>query len=224
MNMFLHLCLCYTIFCTTPYNLLHRGHNNMCGCYQFTEKQCAEIRQIVDAIQRKYGVGSWIPGEIRPTARVPVLVAGQSYTPSPALMRWGFLISNGLVINARAETAAEKPMFRNSVQSRRCLIPSTGFFEWDGDRRKYLFTLPGEDVLYIAGLYTHEVDEDQFCILTTVANKSMRLVHNRMPLILNRNQCQRWLYSGDDTVSLLSIVPPELVCSSAEAQVSLWDL
>ena len=66
-------------------------------------------------------------------------------------MKWGYQLPSTLVINARAETALEKPLFRESVRSRRCLIPSTGFYEWDGQKRKYLFTLPGEGVTLYGG-------------------------------------------------------------------------
>ena len=114
----------------------------MCGRYQFTAEQCEEIRQIAEAIQRKYGAGAWTPGEIRPSNHAPVLLDGAG-GPVPKLMKWGYQLPGTLVINARAETAAEKPLFRDSVRSRRCLIPSTGFYEWDGQKRKYLFTLPG---------------------------------------------------------------------------------
>ena len=118
----------------------------MCGRYQFTAEQCEEIRQIAEAIQRKYGAGAWTPGEIRPSNHAPVLLDGTG-GPVPKLMKWGYQLPGTLVINARAETAAEKPLFRDSVRSRRCLIPSTGFYEWDGQKRKYLFTLPREGAL-----------------------------------------------------------------------------
>ena len=108
----------------------------MCGRYQFTAEQWGEIRQIVQEIQRRYGNDAWQPGEIRPTAMAPVLLAG-----GPELMRWGYQLPNTLVINARAETAGEKPLFRESIAMRRCVIPSTGFYEWDRKKRKHLVTV-----------------------------------------------------------------------------------
>ena len=61
----------------------------MCGRYQFTAEQCEEIRQIADAIQRKYGSDAWSPGEIRPSNRAPVLL-GDAGSPVPKLMKWGY--------------------------------------------------------------------------------------------------------------------------------------
>lgn len=124
----------------------------MCGRYQFSAEQCEEIQRIAEAIDRKYGAGSWQPGEIRPTVKAPVLLAGKSGM-APELMSWGYRTAGPLVINARAETAAEKPLFRDSVASRRCVIPSTGFWEWDAAKQKFFFTLPGQSALYMAGLW-----------------------------------------------------------------------
>ena len=193
----------------------------MCGRYQFTAEQCEEIRQIAEAIQRKYGNQNWAPGEIRPANHAPVLTeTGGEITPR--LMKWGYQLPGTLVINARAETAAEKPLFRDSVRMRRCLIPSTGFYEWDSRKRKYLFTLPEEDALYMAGLYDRRGGEDCYCILTTAPNGSMRPIHDRMPLILTGEQRRHWLTDGDASAEFLAIVPPELRRVSAEAQISLW--
>lgn len=74
----------------------------------------------------------------------------------PELLAWGFprFDKKGVVINARAETAPDKPMFRKCLEQRRCVIPSTGFYEWAADKTKYRFRLPGEDALYMAGLTT----------------------------------------------------------------------
>ena len=193
----------------------------MCGRYQFAAEQCEEIRQIAEAIQRKYGKDSWSPGEIRPTSHAPVLVAMSNYS-APQLMRWGYQLPNSLVINAKVETAAEKPLFRESVRTRRCLIPSTGFYEWDGRRHKYLFTLLGEPVLYMAGLYERRYGEDCYCILTTAPNASMQPVHDRMPLVVPKVQTSKWLVDDTAALSLLAVQPPELVCSSMEIQFSLW--
>ena len=193
----------------------------MCGRYQFTAEQCAEIRQIVDAIQRKYGAGQWTPGEICPTAKAPVLVREGS-GDAPALMKWGYQLPGTLVINARAETVQEKPLFRRSLAARRCLIPATAFYEWDTDKRKYQFTLPEEPVFYMAGLFDRRDGEDCYCVLTTAANDSMKPVHNRMPLVVPKRQISAWLTDKDSALSMLAAQPPDFVCISAEAQLRLW--
>lgn len=189
----------------------------MCGRYQFTAEQCEEIQQIVQEIQRRYGDNAWQPGEIRPTAMAPVLLNG-----GPELMRWGYKLPHTLVINARAETAGKKPLFRESVATRRCVIPSTGFYEWDREKRKHLFRFPGEQVLYMAGLYEKREGENRYCILTTEANHSMAPIHDRIPLVLCREQVDPWLRESQKAVTLLHAVPPELEVTSAEAQLSFW--
>ena len=128
----------------------------MCGRYQFTAEQYEEIRQIVQAIQRRYGEGAWQTGEIRPMAVAPVLL-----DRGAELMRWGYQLPNTLVINARAETAGEKPLFRESVAMRRCIIPSNGFTNGIG-KRKHLFRFPGEQVLYMAELYEKREGENRY--------------------------------------------------------------
>lgn len=193
----------------------------MCGRYEFTAEQCEEIRQIADAIQRKYGAGRWTPGEIRPTAKAPVLVQEESGV-APVLMKWGYQLPGTLVINARAETVPEKPLFRQSLAAHRCLIPATAFYEWDAGKRKYQFTLPEEPVLYMAGLFDRRGGEDCYCILTTAANDSVKPVHNRMPLVIPRKQTWTWLADKVSALSMLVAQPPELLCTSAEAQFSLW--
>lgn len=193
----------------------------MCGRYEFVIEQNSEIRQIVEGIQRKYGTGKWSPGEICPTAMAPVLVS-TNRTLTPVLMKWGYYLPGSLIINARAETAAVKPLFRGSLETKRCLIPSTAFYEWDAFKRRFRFSLPGNDILYMAGLYTHRVDEDCYCILTTAANSSMKPIHDRMPLVVAGENAKRWLLDNTETKKILAMVPPLLHRSSAAQQLSLW--
>ena len=126
------------------------------------------------------------------------------------------------MINARAETVQEKPLFRRSLAARRCLIPATAFYEWDTDKRKYQFTLPEEPVFYMAGLFDRRDGEDCYCVLTTAANDSMKPVHNRMPLVVPKRQISAWLTDKDSALSMLAAQPPDFVCISAEAQLRLW--
>ena len=193
----------------------------VCGRYQFTAEQCAEILQIVQELERRYGTGVWTPGEIRPTATAPVLVSSE-HGIHPELLSWGYKMPGSLVINARAETAADKPMFRVSVASQRCVIPSTGFYEWDEQKHKYLFKLPGEDALYMAGLYSVRDGKPCYCILTTAANDPMKDIHHRMPLVLKKEQVSPWLEDPKASNDILHSTPPALKSVVADAQLRLW--
>ena len=195
----------------------------MCGRYQFSVEQCEEIQRIAEMIDQKYGAGAWQPGEIRPTAKAPVLLAGKSGM-EPELMSWGYRTAGPLVINARAETAAEKPLFRDSVASRRCVITSTGFWEWDAAKQKFFFTLPGEPALYIAGLWAQRDGFPCYTILTTAPNSSMRPIHDRMPVVLTRDKLRPWLEDPSASSDILHAVPPELHAAAvnADAQLRLW--
>ena len=108
------------------------------------------------------------------------------------------------MINARAETVASKPSFRNAFKKRRCLIPADGFYEWKGEKGDkqpyYIFTPFGEPFAF-AGLWEtwtdKESDEESVykscTIITTVASESIREIHNRMPAILDPKYHGKWL-------------------------------
>ena len=195
----------------------------MCGRYQFTEPQNADLRRILQDVRRRCGdrAQDFRFGDVMPTAAAPVLIANGGKVVAD-LQTWGIPgWKGGLMINARAETVCEKPMFRRSMAAQRCVIPATSFYEWDAARHKYQFALPGEP-LYLAGLYDNVDGANRFVILTTTSNASMHGIHDRMPLILAGDQQRRWL--ADDTAAgeILAAQPPELVRASAEAQISLW--
>ena len=153
---------------------------------------------------------------------MPVLLASEDEHPTPMLMVWGLRTPKSLLINARAETAMEKPTFAESARYRHCVIPSTGFYEWDGDKRKFLFTLPRSSTLYMAGIYDVREGVPSYCILTTAPNDSMRDVHDRMPLVLEREQIVPWLYDLKATARFLKATPPLLERRLLDAQIGLW--
>ena len=194
----------------------------MCGRYQFTKTQSEELLNITQGIERKYGAKALNFGEIRPGSKAPVLLPSPN-GPIPELSAWGYrLPGKSLVINARSETAAEKPMFRDGITARRCVIPSTGFFEWDGAKRKHLFTLPNAEVLYMAGIFDVVGENFCYCILTTAANDSMREIHDRMPLVLTKEQIEAWINDAAETATLLHMTPPKLEKRQMDGQISLW--
>lgn len=104
-------------------------------------------------------------------------------------------------------------MFRRSLAATRCVIPSSGFFEWShsGPKTKYRFNLPGSGVLYMAGLYQDFGGERRFVILTTAANDSMIEVHNRMPVVLKGAERGAWLNSEESAAEILNAERPGLV-------------
>ena len=181
----------------------------MCGAYALADEQCEEVQVIISALDARYPRSAWHFGEVRPSETAPVLVsdAGKIHA---RLFQWGFEGHSSLVINARAETAAEKPLFADSLAKRRCVIPATGFYEWDAKKGKHLFAQPGSSLVYMAGIYDLFGGRPHYCILTTEANGSVRDVHPRMPLVLLREQVRPWLEQPGQTAELLGIVPPEL--------------
>ncbi len=139
-------------------------------------------------------------------------------------MNWGLIPAwsrdpklGGRLINARAETVASKPSFRDAFRRRRCLIPADGFYEWKdaGGKTKqpYYISLPDGRPFAFAGLWEHwerpEAAIDSCTIITTVANDLLRPLHERMPVILHPNDYDRWLDPQQtDTSSLETLLTP----------------
>ncbi|MBF9047441.1 SOS response-associated peptidase [Rhodobacterales bacterium LSUCC0031] len=144
---------------------------------------------------------------ICPTQSLGVVTAGQerrSFRP----MRWGFVprwyktpTDGPLLINARAETIAEKPAFAAAVRARRCLIPATGFYEWTkdeaGNRLPWYFTPADGAPLVFAGVWQDWGQGAErfasFAIVTTGASDWMAATHHREPVVLARADWARWL-------------------------------
>jgi putative SOS response-associated peptidase YedK len=184
----------------------------MCGRYNFTVEQSEEIQEILENINAKFHRNEVKRGEIFPTNMVPVLIEAEGKV-LPTLSIWGFPKYNqkGVIINARAETAFEKKMFSDSLLNRRCIIPSTGFYEWDSKKQKFLFWQKGSRALYMAGMYQYYKEEMHFVILTTNANESMKEVHSRMPLVILRDEIETWIFNRGAVSEFLKGTPPQLI-------------
>ncbi len=198
----------------------------MCGRYSiFTEEEIIEIREIISEINQKFGHETKLKtGEIFPTDTAPILaLSDNSIQAQP--MTWGFprWDKKGVIINAKAETALEKNMFRAALLGRRCVVPSTGFYEWqhvDGKAKKdkYLIRLPDTAALYMAGIYNlfRRPDGSEapvFVILTTEANESVGPIHDRMPVILSRDEKEQWLRDTSGIDRILKRAGPALIIS-----------
>ena len=175
----------------------------MCGRYELTwKKQSYELIRLIGLAEKRQGLLA-PSGEIFPSDTAPVLLVRDDEIQAQ-LMTWGFNPSrgSGLIINARSETARERPMFRRRLASGRCIIPSTGFYEWShcGQKEKYRFRRPGTDLLYMAGLYDLTEAGGCFVILTTTAGEAMSGIHDRQPVVLTEEERDRWRL--DETYAL----------------------
>jgi putative SOS response-associated peptidase YedK len=127
-------------------------------------------------------------------------------------MDWGFQrqYGKGLIINARSETVREKYTFRDCFAARRCVIPAHAFYEWDESKEKVTFKRMDGAVLYMAGVYEASSTGCRYVILTTEAPAAAADVHDRVPLILGRQDIAGWLYDYFSAVEMLGAKPPAL--------------
>lgn len=178
----------------------------MCGRY-YIEIEDSEMRDIIRAVEANLGnteqFASMKTGEIFPTNIVPVQTGDSVYT----LMKWGFVKFDGMgqIINARSETAMEKPMFRKPLLESRCLLPASCYFEWEkagAKKIKHAFRLPDSPLLYLAGIYRMERDSELqvFTVLTREAAPHISHIHNRMPVIIPQTLAHGWLYDGTNAM------------------------
>lgn len=120
-----------------------------------------------------------------------------------------------MLLNAKAETVADKPAFRAPFKQRRCLVVFDGFYEWltkgPKDKRPYIIRLKSHEPMAMAGLWEHNraFDLDSAVVLTTEANEMVSGVHDRMPVILEDEEAwQRWLDPDSDEDTLKSLLHP----------------
>jgi putative SOS response-associated peptidase YedK len=139
---------------------------------------------------------------IAPSAQVLVIKNNEA-----AMVRWGLVPRwakdpsiGARMNNARAETVAEKPSFREAYRKRRCLIPANGFYEWktEGGRKQPYYIYPSGRVLFaFAGLWEQWTDLLTCAVITTDSNEKMAAVHERMPVILPPAEYSAWLEGGE---------------------------
>ena len=137
--------------------------------------------------------------DIAPAQRVPV-VTGAGRVEE---MIWGIIpawakVQAKALINARSESVREKRSFKSSFTQRRCLVPADGFYEWTKiGKHPYFFTIHGGAPFAIAGIWEAADDLARCCLLTTAANAVLEPIHDRMPLIVSREDWEEWFSPGE---------------------------
>jgi putative SOS response-associated peptidase YedK len=194
----------------------------MCGRYALTTPS-----GVLAALYRLANKLDYEPRyNVAPTQIVPVIMqgsggggeepGGREIVP----MRWGLIPSwakdpsiGSRMINARSESAAEKPAFRQAFRLRRCVVPASGFYEWrklGAKKQPYFIARADGQPLSLAGLWEMWTDHASgkevktFTILTTNANDMLRPLHDRMPVVLEPEECDRWLDPEEGDAGKLS--------------------
>lgn len=188
----------------------------MCGRYYMDDETTREIRRLVLKLDQKICSESDQTTAVFPSQKATV-ITGRGRQLEAEQMIWGFprFDGRGILINARAETAMERHTFKESVLHRRCVIPAKGFWEWNRSKEKFSFERPDSQVLFMAGCYDCIDGQNRFVILTTEANSSVKPVHDRMPLILERNELESWV-TDDNAVEYFLHKTPALLERDAE--------
>lgn len=167
------------------------------------------------------GKGVRTEGDIRPTDVVPVVAPGKDGRRAAFAMQWGFRMpGGGLVVNARAETAARKASFAESWLGRRCAVPAAWYYEWEhrigptgrkvaGDK----FDIRPADgaVAWLCGLYRMEGEWPVFAVLTRSAAGRLAQIHERMPLVLPGELVDEWIRPGGRPEALAGRAVTEMV-------------
>ena len=175
----------------------------MCGRYTLT-RWSEDVARIVKAsiysnLTPRYNIA--------PTQPVATILQPESSSERELrFLHWGLIPSwakdqsmSARMINARAETVAEKPAFRSAFKRRRCLVMADGFYEWQTQGKKkqpFYFKLKEGEVFGFAGLWEHWEKNgvvESCTIITTNANNLMQPIHDRMPVILSRQNYEMWL-------------------------------
>ena len=193
----------------------------MCGRYFIDPEPDEALLPVLRALEARGSRGLKIRGEVLPCDLAPVLAGNRARQIRPFAMRWGYRLADGRpLINARAESAREKPLFADGMLQRRCLIPASHYFEWqrlhDGGRKKFAIRPTGMCALYLAGIYRHEVGGPRFVVLTRPAAPEIAFIHDRMPLILSPERAYAWLSPSFDPDVLLRSAPQEMQWASED--------
>jgi putative SOS response-associated peptidase YedK len=192
----------------------------MCGRYALTNPEQLAERFAIPHLQETLTANT----NIKPGQDAPVIIRDDAGNNQLVMMRWGLvppwtkdLRRSTPLINARAETVAEKPSFKHALRQTRCLVPATSFYEWaqtDTGKQPFVFSRADGALFALAGLYSIGKSLNggtcpTFTIITTEPNDLVRPIHDRMPVILEQRQEQAWLDPAlNDPHILLSLLSP----------------
>lgn len=168
----------------------------MCGRFYLPEED--SMQALNDLLARLNRSDVKRGGEINPGDTIPVIANSREMEARPFGMKWGYSLpgKSGLIFNARSETAAASPLFRDGMAVRRCLIPAQHYFEWEKRGRekiRYAIRPEEEGLFYLAGIYRFEGNTPVCAVLTRPPCEPIRFIHDRMPVMLPLSLQSAWL-------------------------------
>ena len=187
----------------------------------------AEKSGLFPRVQKAHPAPLVRAGEVRPTNVAAVLAMDKQQKPALFPMIWGFTTPGRKVpiINARSESAAEKPLFLEAWEKHRCVIPASRYFEWqhtpteDGRETvstKFAIQPKDAEIMFLCGLYRIEENKlPAFIILTRQASEDVASIHERMPLMLPKEAIKAWI---NPSVSAKTVLPYALTAMKAEPE------
>ncbi len=206
----------------------------MCTRYAL-EKDLPELKTLADAVMltalasrflATHGRAIITDGEVRPTDIVPVIAPDAKGARSVFPMQWGFLAKDNKrsLFNARVETAAIKPTFKDAWRSQRCIVPASYYYEWqhfksaDGREKtgdRFAIQPAGDTVTWLCGLYRVENGYPVFVILTREPSTQISRIHDRMPLILPADKIDEWITPSSDPDKILPYALTDMIMEKA---------
>jgi putative SOS response-associated peptidase YedK len=204
----------------------------MCGRFAFYSPS--------EATAALFGVAGSLDIEPRynvaPTQDIAAIRVNEDQQRELVTFRWGLVPSwakdpsiGNRMINARAETVAEKPSFRAAYKRRRCLVLADGFYEWvreAGGKTPYFITRADEQPLAFAGLWEHwrdkesDVSLETATLITTTANEFMQQLHHRMPVVLDPATADSWLAGDNELLEFAGEFCPDMKAWPVDKRVN----
>ena len=171
----------------------------MCGRYRIDTnyRDMNDIYQILTDDADPYFVG-----DIYPSNQAPIFTSDSLL---PVFCKWGFdSFDKKLLINVRAETVTDKPIFKKHFAEQRCVVPCNGFYEWDSAKNKFYFTRADGKLLYLCGFCKASAGINSFAILTKSATPPVAQFHHRIPVMVDETNKDAYLQNTSYAMSFVT--------------------
>lgn len=189
----------------------------MCTRYQLL-MESAGARAILFDLKRRYPNATVRRGEIFPTNLAPILMLDEHYQVRPEAGIWGFPKPGEREPQAsvNTESVSGDPVLEEPLRAHRCAVPTNGFFGWSKDKKKYVYTGPGGDLLYLGGVYGNFGGERRFVILTSPTSEKSKGLKGHQPVVISGGNLRKWLEYPHSAMDLLQQTPPHLNCTTVD--------